>query len=133
MTDQPRAVDVLVIGGGQAGLAAGYYLRRAKGDFVTLDAQDRSGGAWRHARPSLRLFSSAQYSSPPCRMMPSPPGGGYPSAPASHPQGSPGATAPHWMPTPSSSTPAFALPWAIWCRCGCAAMTGSSRPKAPKP
>ncbi|MGN9841381.1 ArsO family NAD(P)H-dependent flavin-containing monooxygenase [Nonomuraea sp. H19] len=75
-----RLVDVLVIGGGQAGLAAGYYLRRAGADFVILDAQDRPGGAWRHAWPSLRLFSPAQYSSLPGRMMPALPGGGYPSA-----------------------------------------------------
>ncbi|MEV0584386.1 ArsO family NAD(P)H-dependent flavin-containing monooxygenase [Nonomuraea sp. NPDC050310] len=72
--------DVVVIGGGQAGLAAGYYLRRAKADFVILDAQDAPGGAWQHAWPSLRLFSPAQYSSLPGRMMPAPPGGGYPSA-----------------------------------------------------
>ncbi|MFD8565175.1 ArsO family NAD(P)H-dependent flavin-containing monooxygenase [Streptosporangium canum] len=80
MTDAPRAVDVVVIGGGQAGLAAGYHLRRAKADFVILDAQHEPGGAWRHTWPSLRLFSPAQYSSLPGRMMPSPPGGGYPSA-----------------------------------------------------
>lgn len=40
--------DVVVIGGGQAGLAAGYYLRRAGLNFVILDRQDRAGGAWRH-------------------------------------------------------------------------------------
>ncbi|GIH78210.1 ArsO family NAD(P)H-dependent flavin-containing monooxygenase [Planobispora longispora] len=74
------AVDVAVIGGGQAGLAAGYYLRRAGADFVILDAQEQPGGAWRHAWPSLRLFSPAQYSSLPGRMMPIPEGGGYPSA-----------------------------------------------------
>ncbi|MBT2233482.1 ArsO family NAD(P)H-dependent flavin-containing monooxygenase [Nonomuraea sp. NEAU-A123] len=79
MTEHPRAVDVLVIGGGQAGLAAGYYLRRAQADFVILDAQDRPGGAWRHAWPSLSLFSPAQYSSLPGRMMPTPSGGSYPS------------------------------------------------------
>src|SRR5690625_6711395 len=39
---------VVVIGGGQAGLAAGYYLRRAGLNFVILDRQDRAGGAWRH-------------------------------------------------------------------------------------
>ncbi|MEU5864029.1 ArsO family NAD(P)H-dependent flavin-containing monooxygenase [Nonomuraea sp. NPDC047529] len=69
-----------MIGGGQAGLAAGYYLRRAKVDFVILDAQDSAGGAWQHAWDSLRLFSPAQYSSLPGRMMPIPPDGGYPSA-----------------------------------------------------
>ena len=30
-------VDIVVIGGGQAGLAAGYYLRRAGFRFVILD------------------------------------------------------------------------------------------------
>ncbi|MBG0830771.1 NAD(P)/FAD-dependent oxidoreductase [Planomonospora sp. ID67723] len=73
-------VDVLVIGAGQAGLAAGYHLRRAGAGFVVLDAQEEPGGAWRHAWPSLRLFSPAQYSSLPGRMMPVPEGGGYPSA-----------------------------------------------------
>ncbi|PZG42759.1 pyridine nucleotide-disulfide oxidoreductase [Spongiactinospora gelatinilytica] len=74
------AVDVLVIGAGQAGLAAGFYLRRAKANFAILDAQPHPGGAWRHTWPSLRLFSPASYSSLPGRLMPPPPGGGYPSA-----------------------------------------------------
>ncbi|MET8339858.1 ArsO family NAD(P)H-dependent flavin-containing monooxygenase [Streptosporangium canum] len=80
MTVPPRLADVVVIGAGQAGLAAGYYLRRAGVDFVILDAQEAPGGAWRHAWPSLRLFSPAQYSSLPGRMMPAPASGGYPSA-----------------------------------------------------
>lgn len=72
-----RQVDVLVIGGGQAGLAAGFYLRRAKADFVILDAHQRPSGAWQHMWDSLRLFSPGPFSSLPGRMMP---GGGYPSA-----------------------------------------------------
>ncbi|PZG16916.1 ArsO family NAD(P)H-dependent flavin-containing monooxygenase [Nonomuraea aridisoli] len=72
-----RQVDVLVIGGGQAGLAAGFYLRRAKADFVILDAHERPSGAWQHMWESLRLFSPGPFSSLPGRMMP---GGGYPSA-----------------------------------------------------
>ncbi|MGW0058867.1 ArsO family NAD(P)H-dependent flavin-containing monooxygenase [Streptosporangium sandarakinum] len=80
MTDAARPVDVVVIGAGQAGLAAGYHLRRAGVDFVVLDAQQTPGGAWRHAWPSLRLFSPAQYSSLPGRMMPIPADGGYPDA-----------------------------------------------------
>ena len=39
--------DVVVIGGGQAGLAAGYHLRRAGLDFVILDGQDRAVGSFR--------------------------------------------------------------------------------------
>ncbi|MFF0312211.1 ArsO family NAD(P)H-dependent flavin-containing monooxygenase [Streptosporangium sp. NPDC004379] len=80
MTAAPGSVDVLVIGGGQAGLAMGYYLRRAGVDFVILDAGQAPGGAWLHAWPSLRLFSPAQYSSLPGRMMPIPDDGGYPDA-----------------------------------------------------
>ncbi|MEU7316493.1 ArsO family NAD(P)H-dependent flavin-containing monooxygenase [Streptomyces sp. NPDC007083] len=71
---------VVVIGGGQAGLAAGFYLRRAGLDFVILDAQDRPGGAWRHMWDSLHLFSPAAYSSLPGRPMPVQPGRTYPEA-----------------------------------------------------
>ena len=66
-------IDCVVVGGGQAGLAASFYLRRAGVDHVVLDAQDRPGGAWRHTWPSLRLFSPAGYSSlPGWRMPPTP-------------------------------------------------------------
>ena len=60
----------MVVGGGQAGLATAFYLRRAGLGFVVLDDQDRPGGAWRHTWPSLRLFSPAGYSSLPGWQMP---------------------------------------------------------------
>lgn len=41
--------QVIVVGGGQAGFAAGFYLRRLGLDFVILDAQPEPGGAWPHA------------------------------------------------------------------------------------
>lgn len=63
-----RAVDVVVIGGGQAGLAAGYHLRRRHVDFV-IDAQQAPGGAWQHTWDSLHLFSPAAYSSLPGRQL----------------------------------------------------------------
>lgn len=52
-------VDVVVIGAGQAGLSAAYYLKKAglesvKG-FVVLDDEDGAGGAWRNRWDSLRL------------------------------------------------------------------------------
>ncbi|WP_392839746.1 ArsO family NAD(P)H-dependent flavin-containing monooxygenase [Streptomyces sp. LN500] len=75
-----HTVDVVVIGGGQAGLAAGYHLRRNKLDFVILDAQGASGGAWQHAWDSLHLFSPAAFSSLPGRIMPAQPGTEYPDA-----------------------------------------------------
>ncbi|WP_030552602.1 ArsO family NAD(P)H-dependent flavin-containing monooxygenase [Streptomyces exfoliatus] len=75
-----RTADVVVIGGGQAGLAAGYHLRRLGLDFVVLDAQSAPGGAWRHTWDSLHLFSPAAYSSLPGRLMPPQPGETYPDA-----------------------------------------------------
>ncbi|MFF5703573.1 ArsO family NAD(P)H-dependent flavin-containing monooxygenase [Streptomyces sp. NPDC012794] len=72
--------DVVVIGGGQSGLAAGYHLRRLGVDSVILDAQATPGGAWQHAWDSLRLFSPAAYSSLPGRLMPPQSGQTYPDA-----------------------------------------------------
>ncbi|UQA91556.1 ArsO family NAD(P)H-dependent flavin-containing monooxygenase [Streptomyces halobius] len=72
--------DVVVVGGGQAGLAAGYHLRRLGLDFVILDAQAEAGGAWRHTWDSLKLFSPAAYSSLPGRLMPPQTGQTYPDA-----------------------------------------------------
>ncbi|MGA5285240.1 ArsO family NAD(P)H-dependent flavin-containing monooxygenase [Streptomyces griseoincarnatus] len=75
-----RHAQVVVIGGGQAGLAAGYHLRRNKLDFVILDAQAAPGGAWRHTWDSLHLFSPAAFSSLPGRLMPAQAGEEYPEA-----------------------------------------------------
>lgn len=58
-----QSIDVVVIGGGQAGLSVGYFLRRAGRSFVILDAEEGPGGAWRHAWDSLNLFSPAVWSS----------------------------------------------------------------------
>lgn len=57
-----RAIPVVVIGAGQAGLAVAYYLRRfeleAGRDFVVLDRGPDAGGAWQHRWQSLRLGSA---------------------------------------------------------------------------
>jgi cation diffusion facilitator CzcD-associated flavoprotein CzcO len=47
--------DVVVIGAGQAGLSAAYYLRRGEIDFVVLDGEPGPGGAWQHRWASLRM------------------------------------------------------------------------------
>ncbi len=57
--------DTLVIGAGQAGLAAGYYLQKAGLRFVILEASDQPGGSWPHFYDSLSLNSPARYSSLP--------------------------------------------------------------------
>jgi putative flavoprotein involved in K+ transport len=75
-----NTVQVVVIGGGQSGLAAGYHLRRLGLDFVILDAQSTPGGAWQHTWDSLHLFSPAAYSSLPGRLMPVQTGETYPDA-----------------------------------------------------
>ncbi|GGR09121.1 ArsO family NAD(P)H-dependent flavin-containing monooxygenase [Streptomyces pilosus] len=75
-----RQTDVVVIGGGQAGLAAGYHLRRRGLDFVILDAGAAPGGSWQHMWDSLHLFSPAEHSSLPGRLMPAQAGKTYPGA-----------------------------------------------------
>jgi cation diffusion facilitator CzcD-associated flavoprotein CzcO len=40
-----NVLDVAVIGAGQAGLAADFYLGRSGVDFALFDAQDQPGGA----------------------------------------------------------------------------------------
>ncbi|MFB8243185.1 NAD(P)-binding domain-containing protein, partial [Kitasatospora purpeofusca] len=75
-----RRVQVLVVGAGQAGLAAGYYLRRTGLDFAIIDGATAPGGAWQHYWDSLRLFSPAAYSSLPGRPMPGQAGQSCPDA-----------------------------------------------------
>ncbi len=68
MNDTP-VYDVIVIGGGQSGLAVGYYLRRTGLKYLILDANQHPGGSWQHYWQSLRLFSPAQWSSLPGTIM----------------------------------------------------------------
>lgn len=52
---------VMVIGGGQAGLSAGYHLQRLGIDHVILDASSGVGDTWRQRWESLRLFTPAAW------------------------------------------------------------------------
>src|SRR5512144_1304586 len=72
MMRRTERIPVVVIGGGQAGLAAGYYLKRAKIPFVILDAGARVGDAWRQRWDSLRLFSPSFYDGLPGMPFPGP-------------------------------------------------------------
>ena len=66
MTDgTEERIDTLVIGGGQAGLAVGYHLARAGVPFLIVDANQRTGDAWRHRWDSLRLFTPNRFNSLP--------------------------------------------------------------------
>ncbi|MET9868862.1 ArsO family NAD(P)H-dependent flavin-containing monooxygenase [Streptomyces sp. NPDC006386] len=75
-----KHTQVVIVGGGQAGLAAGYHLRRQGLDFTVLDANAAPGGSWQHMWDSLHLFSPAAYSSLPGRLMPAQAGETYPDA-----------------------------------------------------
>ena len=71
-------MDVIVLGGGQSGLATGYFLRRNRRSFAILDGETGPGGAWRHGWDSLHLFSPAEWSSLPGWPMPPRAGAVYP-------------------------------------------------------
>ena len=63
MTPAPAtpALDVLVIGGGQAGLAMGYHMAQRGLHFKIVDVGGKVGAAWRSRWDSLRAFTPAQY------------------------------------------------------------------------
>jgi putative flavoprotein involved in K+ transport len=54
-------ISTIIVGGGQAGLATGYYLKQRGQDFVILDANERTGDSWRKRWDSLRLFTPARF------------------------------------------------------------------------
>src|SRR3954451_24096412 len=56
------ALDVLVIGAGQAGLATGYHLRTSGLRFELVERNERVGDSWRHRYDSLALFTPRAYS-----------------------------------------------------------------------
>lgn len=60
-TNQTGMLDTLVIGGGQSGLAMGHYLKEQNRNFLILDANPRTGDAWRQRWDSLRVFTPAKY------------------------------------------------------------------------
>ena len=54
-------LDVLVIGGGQAGLAMGYHLAQSGRPFQIVDAGAQIGQTWQSRWDSLQLFTSGRY------------------------------------------------------------------------
>src|SRR2546430_17253947 len=65
--------DTIVIGGGQAGLSVGYYLKKQGRPFVILDANEQIGGSPPTRPPaSLRPFTPARCDGPPGLPLPAP-------------------------------------------------------------
>lgn len=58
-------LDCIVIGAGQAGLAAAYYLDRAGCDYLVVEADGRIGDVWRRRWAGLRLFTPNRYNALP--------------------------------------------------------------------
>jgi putative flavoprotein involved in K+ transport len=69
--------DVAVVGGGQAGLAIGYWLAQQRRSFVILEGGDSVATAWRNRWDSLVLFTSRRYDALPGLAFPGDPDG-YP-------------------------------------------------------
>jgi putative flavoprotein involved in K+ transport len=61
----PQRREVVVIGGGQAGLAIGYFLAQQGRRFTILEAAGEPAAAWRSRWESLRLFTPVRFDSLP--------------------------------------------------------------------
>jgi putative flavoprotein involved in K+ transport len=56
-----QRLEVVVVGGGQAGLTIGYFLQQQGRDFTILEAAAEPAVAWRERWDSLKLFTPARY------------------------------------------------------------------------
>ncbi|MEW6241368.1 MAG: NAD(P)/FAD-dependent oxidoreductase [Chloroflexota bacterium] len=67
-----EAFDTIVIGGGQAGLAAGYFLMQQGANFIILDEHPRTGDSWRKRWDDLKLFTPGKFNGLPGLPFPKP-------------------------------------------------------------
>ena len=65
-------LDVVVVGGSQAGLAMAWHLAQQGLRFVVLEAAPELGYVWRSRWDSLKLFTPAQYDALPGMAFPAP-------------------------------------------------------------
>jgi putative flavoprotein involved in K+ transport len=74
---EPTRREVVVVGGGQAGLAIGHFLTQQGRDFTILEAAAAPAATWRERWDSLKLFTPARYNALP--------GLAFPGDPDRHP------------------------------------------------
>ncbi len=76
MTDLTTSAEreIVVVGGGQAGLAIGYFLKSQGRDFMILEAAAEPAAAWRGRWDSMRLFTPVRRNSLPGLPFPGDPG-----------------------------------------------------------
>ena len=67
-----QRLDVVVVGGSQAGLAMAWHLAQQGRRFVVLEAAPELGQVWRSRWDSLKLFTPAQYDALPGMAFPAP-------------------------------------------------------------
>jgi putative flavoprotein involved in K+ transport len=67
-----QRLDVVVVGGSQAGLAMAWHLAQQGLRFVVLEAAAELGHVWRSRWDSLKLFTPAQYDALPGMAFPAP-------------------------------------------------------------
>src|SRR5919205_1411983 len=67
-----RLLDVVVVGGSQAGLAMAWHLQHQGLNFAVLEAGPEVGHVWRSRWDSLKLFTPAQYDALPGMPFPAP-------------------------------------------------------------
>lgn len=60
-----QKLDLVIVGGGQAGLASAYYASRCGLSYTVLEAGDGPGQSWKNRYDSLTLFTPRKYSTLP--------------------------------------------------------------------
>src|SRR5688572_5201339 len=70
MIPSMESKDLIIVGGGQAGLAGAYAAREEGLDAVVLEASSLPAGSWPTYYESLELFSPARFSSLPGKPFP---------------------------------------------------------------
>lgn len=71
-SEDRESIQTVVIGAGQAGLSAGYHLKKLGLPFLIIDANKRVGDVWRNRWDSLRLFTPARFDALPGTKFPAP-------------------------------------------------------------